>query len=548
MPPTSTVGLRPEYHVDAGRSNAIDDALQPVLAEIRMLLGADIGLVVYRPDTPGADVLVLAASARDPGDLPLPNEPLVLGRPVPRRSPRVLVDLEIVSALRPYRLLLRSAVAIPWTDAFGAGAVVVGTTSPQPLPRTAEPEMQARCSRAVGAALRRGRRAGALRINADLQRAVREVAEAAVTSDDVAAALASMLVSVRDLFGSEVAYLSLPEHDVDTFTFDQVLGIRTAEFRHLRIRLGQGLGGLARSLQRPVRSLDYAGDGRLYAAPVAETVREGIVSAMAAPVLVEDEIKAVLYIGNRRLRPFTDLDEDLLGEFAGYATLGLKRRAVEDYRVRMIQRQERERLAFDVHDSVVRGLVEIGFAAEEGRLTATDPALRSRLATIGLAAEQCMEKLRGQLVLLTEDRDGPVGPRASEVLDRVAAAGRRAGVTRSFELRGPDTLLAGPIADALVRIGREALVNAEIHSGCRRASICLEMTATDAVLTVSDDGCGLDAAALDEVLAGAATHLGFRAMRAAAERARGHVCVEPGTAGGLTVRAVIPHDARPEPA
>lgn len=95
--------------------------------------------------------------------------------------------------------------------------------------------------------------------------------------------LASVLVAARNLFDCEVAYLSIPEYDGVTFAFDQVLNIQTPAFRHLRIKHGQGLGGLARELRSSVRSLDYARDPRLRAAPVDETAREGIVSAMAAP-------------------------------------------------------------------------------------------------------------------------------------------------------------------------------------------------------------------------------------------------------------------------
>lgn len=537
VPATQPVGLRPEYLVDAGRSHAIDHALRPVLTQIRRLAEADIGVVVYQPETAAKEVIALASSGGGTLDPPLPSEPLRVARPLPRHRPHLLQDLKIASPLRPYQLLLRSAVVVPWTDASGVGAVIVGNDSSQPLVPVTSWTPQAR---RIAAALSDGRRAGARRINRDLRRAVSDVADAAVASADVSAALAAMLVAMRDLFGADVAYLSLPDHDVSTFAFDQMMGIRTTDFRHLRIEMGQGLGGLARSLRHPVRSLDYASDGRLQAAPVAETVREGIVSAMASPVIIEEDVQAVLYVGNRHLRPFTELDGELLEEFAGYAALGLKRRAMENYRAGVIRRQERERFALDLHDSVVRGLVEIGFTAEASMAGATDPTLRGHLESIGLIAEQCMDKLRDQLDVLSADRDETLAQCPSSILAHIGEASHRPSAARTLELRGPDTALSPATADALVRIGQEALVNAETHAGGQHIHALLEITEPDAVLTVTDDGRGLDAAALDEVLAAAVPHLGFRAMRAAAAYVGGHLTVQPASPTGLTVRAVLP--------
>lgn len=533
----STEGVRADYLWDAGQSRSIAEALDPVLAEIREVLGADAAMVVYRPNPAAGDALVLAASTAGAVDPLLPNEPLVFGDVLPRNRPQVLVDLDVASTVRELRLRLHSAVTVPWRDAFGAGTVIVGNLA-RPLPPASEAQLQARCTRRVSAAVRCGRRDGARRMGADLRAALSEVADATASSDDAGSALAAILVSARDLFGSEVAYLSLPEYDTDTFTFDQVLGIRTAQFRHLRVDLGQGLGGLARSVRRPVRSLDYASDARLHAAPVAETVREGIVSAMAAPLLLDEQVRAVLYIGDRYLHPFTQTDEDLLREFAGYATLGLKRRAVEQHRSAVVARQERERLAFAVHDNVVRRLLEIGFEAEAAAQRG-DEDLRRRMAVIGSAAEQCMGALRGQLTVLTGEHRTR---RAAQVLEEITDVQRAAGVHRTSELVGarPDDLVAGAVAAALVRIGQEALVNAEIHSGCTHEHVVLDLTAGSAALTVEDDGCGLDADALDLVLVGAEPHLGVRGMRAAATRAGGHLTVGPSPRGGLALRATIP--------
>ena len=444
------MGVRTEYLLDAGRSHTIAAALQPVLGEIRGLLDSSVALVGYHPRTAGAgaELLMLAADAPGLAEPPLPNESFRVGGLPARLRPAVVSDLVIASSVRPYRLLLRSALVAPWTDPHGDGVVIVGRTAAEPVLPEPATDVIRRCG-AVRGKVASARRRGAVEINRDLQRAMKDVAGATVECTDAGEALTSLIVSARRLFGSEVAYLSLPEHDVETFTFDQMLGIHTPDFRHLRMREGQGLGGRARSLRRPVRSLNYARDTRLHAAPVAETAHEGIVSAMATPILVDHEVQAVLYVGDRHLRTFSETDEEVLGEFAEYATLGLKRRATEAYRRDVLRRQEQERLAYDLHDTAVRGLLEIGFVAEQVREAPGDPDARAGLASIAAAAERCMEALRGRLDLLVQ-RGGD--RTASAVLDEIAEASLRPEAGHRTTVRCPDAVLPDAVADALVRI------------------------------------------------------------------------------------------------
>lgn len=313
-----------------------------------------------------------------------------------------------------------------------------------------------------------------------------------------------------------------------------MLGIHTPDFRHLRIRDGQGLGGLARSLRQPVRSPLYARDSRLHAAPVAETAREGIVSAMATPIIVDEQVQAVLYVGDRTLRPFSETDEEVLGEFATCATLGLKRRATEAYRRDALRRQEQERLAYDLHDTAVRGLLEIGFAAEQANeFHHADPDLQASLSSIAAAAERSMEALRGRLDLLI---GGASERTAGAVLEEIAEASMRPDAGHHFRARPADSVVPEAVADALVRIGQEALVNVDLHSR-GTAEVLLETTADEWVLSVTDAGDGHPAATTGGGQEHA--HLGLRAMQRAAEGVHGQVERLP-AGGGFLVRATVP--------
>lgn len=523
-----------EYLVDGGGSRAIHDAVGPVLDELVALLGAEFGVVVYEPRAAGPAV-VLAAVASGGIEGFLPNEPVLVDPVLPRRLPAVRDRLEIRSRLRGHGLRLRSSVVVPWRDRHGHGAVVLGNlATPLGNPDAVlDDDVRRHYRQSIGRALRRGRQAGALQLGRDLRAATRTMAEAAVASDDEPAVLTAILGSARELFRAEVAYLGVPVDASGTYVFDEALGIRTAPFRRLRVQHGQGLGGLARRLGRPVCSANYASDGRLEAAPVDETRGEGIVSAMAAPVSVDSRIAAVLYIGDRRMRPFTAVDEELLEDVAGHAAPGVRRRYAEADQARALEQAVREQVAFDLHDSVVRGLVAIGFEAEQARHGVTDDEHATRLDTIARAAEAAMARLRGELGLLVSAPRTGSAP-ASEVLDRIALVPER-DVERTLELDGPDLELDPAVADALARIGQEALTNAEQHSGCRHLTVRLQTSPLVVVLRVTDDGV-FDAASS---AGGTGAHFGMRAMHAAVAQVGGTLHVEPAAPTGTHVRAVV---------
>jgi len=152
---------------------------------------------------------VLAADAPGLPEPPLPNETFCAdGLPV--RRPSVLADVEFTSTLRPYRILLRTAIVVPWSDAYSDGMVVVGCTGVQPrLPEPAA-DLVRRLRIDVRRSMSSGRRHGATEINGELQRAMKAIAVATVDCEDVGESLTTLLVSAQWLFDSEVAYPATP--------------------------------------------------------------------------------------------------------------------------------------------------------------------------------------------------------------------------------------------------------------------------------------------------------------------------------------------------
>lgn len=482
---------------------------------------------------------MLASVARGEVELPVPNEPLRLSHAA-SRVPTSTRDVVLSSTVRHYQLELGSAVVVPWRDSSGRGWLIAGTLPESWNTGTLD------LARARGFASRLRDKhevaglEGALRLRGDVAHAVRFVAEAGVTSDDVGVLLEAVVVAARMLLGTSVAYTSLPEPDSDAFVFATLLNIKTSPFRRLRMRIGQGLGGFTAEQLRTVRSLNYAEDSRLRDAPVEETLGEGILSAMCTPLIADGEILGLLYVGNRHLTPFTRTDVSLIEEFGAHATLGLKARQVESHRIELARKREQERLASDLHDSVVRALVEIGFHAREGLVVPTDPTLRNRLSIISHAAELCLEELRDQIAVLS-----PTGAGAGMTVTELFESFRQTHCNTaepSLVARGlePWQRLPPEIAEGALRIGREALDNAALHAQAARRELTLAIVGGQVVLTVVDDGCGVPAGDAERFVTHEPRHFGLRGMRRTAERLGGTVSFVSPPEGGFVVEARIP--------
>jgi GAF domain-containing protein len=181
------------------------------------------------------------------------------------------------------------------------------------------------------------------------------------------------------------------------------MNIRTDEFRRLRSESGQGLGGLAQDAMCPVITFDYFTDKRIVGPTLLETRREGLISAICTPLLVSNDIFGLLYAANRHLTAFTSTDAALIAEFARIATTGVERARADLDREVLVQRAERERLAFELHDTVVQGLIEIGFEASSDNPHATVNQ-RKQLERISDVAEANLHAIRALLSEMTLSR------------------------------------------------------------------------------------------------------------------------------------------------
>ncbi len=192
--------------------------------------------------------------------------------------------------------------------------------------------------------------------------------------------------------------------------------------------------------------------------------------------------------------------------------------------------RERQRLARDLHDGLAQDLAVIALHAQQ---------LESRLGRehpLTIAARRALARSRGAIV----DLSAASAPSLAEALGEVADELRRSYAVRvelelDPQLGELDPLLPGDAREHLVRIMREAIVNAVKHGDARRVQVQLAHASQCLRLAVADDGHGIP-----DRHVGAADGFGMVMMRARARMLDGELRVGRRGGGGTELQLLLP--------
>jgi DNA-binding PucR family transcriptional regulator len=279
---------------------------------------------------------------------------------------------------------------------------------------------------------------------------------------DLDAVLVAIVRRARRLLGTDIAYLTLADPDRGDTYMRVTDGSVSARFQRLRLPMGAGLGGLVAQTGAPYATADYLHDTRFRHTREIDTgvLEEGLVAILGVPLAQRDQAQGgrvigVLFAANRRSRPFTPDEVDLLSSLGALAAVAIDnarllaetRQAVEEARAAnelARQRSAQVERAADAHE----------------RMT----ALVLRGGDIPELAAAVVDVLSGGLLVLDADRRvlatigvEPGGACEAALEDAFAAARRSAG---SVEV--PDSPL-GPCRVAAALGGGEALGYLLLH-------------------------------------------------------------------------------------
>lgn len=225
------------------------------------------------------------------------------------------------------------------------------------------------------------------------------------------------------------------------------------------------------------------------------------------------------------------LARDISVRLAAEAELRSSREALLAAEQAVAVSNDRERIARDLHDTVIQRLFGEGLNLQATMSSVDDPErTRARIAATIDGLDETIKELRSAIFFLQGAGRVPGGLRG-----RLAAVTTEATMAIGFEPRlqfdGPIETIDDEIAEELVPVLREALSNAAHHAKASRIRVSVEVS--DVVrLTVVDDGVGVP-----ELV------IGGRGMSNMAGRARdlhGSMTIEPLEEGGTILIWEVP--------
>ncbi len=219
-------------------------------------------------------------------------------------------------------------------------------------------------------------------------------------------------------------------------------------------------------------------------------------------------------------------------------------------RLHLVRETEAARISRELHDEI--GQVLTSLKMDLSRLQAC--------CASGALTPPCAEALNRQVAAATRQVDAAVGfvrRIASElrpgVLDKLGLTAALQWQAHEIEARTDlvvqveadcaDVTLDDEVAVTLFRIAQEALTNVVRHARARLVEIGLVTTPTEAVLTVHDDGVGIESGKADS-----RESLGLIGMRERAILVNGRVSITGAPGGGTTVRVTVPLPPAPREA
>jgi signal transduction histidine kinase len=198
---------------------------------------------------------------------------------------------------------------------------------------------------------------------------------------------------------------------------------------------------------------------------------------------------------------------------------------------------ERERIARDLHDTLLQGFQGLILRFHDAMMSIPEPEPARQLMETALdRADEVMAEGRDRVVSLH-----PAFDRAGDLAQSLARAGDEitngSEVTICVTTEGQVQSLDPMALDEIFCIGREAMVNAFRHAQGRSIEVEVDYAAWELRLRIRDDGRGIDPNILE---AGRPGHIGLASMRERAERVCGQLDIISGPGAGTEIELRVP--------
>jgi signal transduction histidine kinase len=294
---------------------------------------------------------------------------------------------------------------------------------------------------------------------------------------------------------------------------------------------GRGILGLLILDPKPLRLPDLREHPDSYGFPPNHPPMQ---SFLGVPIRIRNEVFGNLYLTDKTsAEVFSDVDEELVVALAGAAAVAIENARLHTRVSELALLEDRERIARDLHDTVIQRLFATGLSLQGAYRLTKRPEVADRIQSAVDDLDDTVKHIRTVIFGLEAGKTPGEGLR-TRVMSLVREANGALGFAPGTTFGGPvDTVVEEAVAVELLATLREALSNVARHAGAGRVELAVEVEPEGTVvLRVSDNGRGIDD--------GARRGHGLANMAERAERLGGRCSVGAADGGGTLVEWRVP--------
>ena len=194
---------------------------------------------------------------------------------------------------------------------------------------------------------------------------------------------------------------------------------------------------------------------------------------------------------------------------------------------------ERNRLAREMHDTVIQGCTAVSALLEAH--DSTQPGPKPLLDSAREHIRTTISEARDAIWNLRHEGESPaLATNLRGLLEKCAIS---SNVKTSFQVAGDDPAVDAMTAHEILMSTREALTNAAVHSSATNIELSLACSQNVVTVTIGDDGCGFDPEQLSD---NKENHYGLQGMRERIEGLGGRFSLHTVRGQGTRLRFEIP--------
>jgi signal transduction histidine kinase len=313
---------------------------------------------------------------------------------------------------------------------------------------------------------------------------------AALLSTDEADTMPILAARVLELSGADIVWVLEPTADPERMTVRTARGIDEAIIQGMAFDLPGTVAGGALESRQPNQVDDGSATERM------PSDSRPLGPVMAVPLLSTTTPGGVLLVARLKDAPrFARGDLEMAADFAGQASVAMELAAAREHRQRLAVLEDRGRIARDLHDHVIQQLFATGMGLQSIAGTSDGPVAASITRAVA-DLDASISQIRTVIFALTVSSDDPHETVRHAIIDLANELAPRLTRMPTVSFAGPvDLVVTRELADDVVAVTREALVNVVKHAAAEHTSVELTVDDGMVVLTIVDDGTGTDGSA-----------------------------------------------------